>query len=183
MFCNKHELVKAQIGRQIRAKAKEKVCVFASWGEDCNRHQIWFTGIREDWERMVLLHLRNVQATLFFGFYCVCIQGDYAQRANSDLGCLFSNVLCWFLLWDRISHWPWPLTLGIHLSPALELQVCASMPGFFTWLLKLKFSSPGLQGKPITNTALSLAHKLQCLVKDVGTNFPSPKFWKYLFPM
>lgn len=36
VFYNKHKLVKTQTGKHVRAKAKEKVCVFSHWQESCN---------------------------------------------------------------------------------------------------------------------------------------------------
>lgn len=59
----------------MRAKAKEKVCVFAYWQEDCNRHQIWFTSHQGRLGKNGVIPRKQRTSNTYLFLLCMCTGG------------------------------------------------------------------------------------------------------------
>lgn len=120
------------------------------------------------------LHHCLQAATVFLSVYntflvglCACFYVCICMEAN-DLCQLSSSVTLCITFWGSVSHYTWnlPIWLGQLTNKlvrssyatawALELQVYASVPGFFIWMLGMKDRFPCLYGKHFINWLISL---------------------------
>lgn len=117
----------------------------------------------------------NVSTCCMLVWECVGGHMQVCVWSTEDrLRCHSSAVLIHLDLGDRVCHWPkmhWsgrlagssgiPRYWTVSTSSALELEECATMPGFFTWVLGVRLSSPLLHGKHSVNGAIFPAWKAE----------------------
>lgn len=105
------------------------------------------------------VHVACLCGSMWGGHMQVCV-----WSTEDRLRCLSSAVLIHLDLGDRVCHWPnvhWcgqlagssgiPRYWTVSTSSALELEERAIMPGFSTWVLGVRLSSPLLHGKHSIN--------------------------------